>query len=671
MMMKTLKNLSIALIIAILCNTNTVFGQQTVQDVIKSELEDLLIRGNVLNSAEQNKELAEITGRAKKKIAQEKIKSDERLRKKILENYPYPQDGKTKMINPDLQFKGVNLSYIGSYLINDFSSVRTNSFPENSNDPDLPWLLSNAQVGLTNPNRNNYNLFSDLTYLVSLDAEMGLGTENPYFDNKAKTAIFKSQQNNQTLSIAYGTFNNQLASVFRRAKLKSQFSELEMAPLLNLWLLYSKNEISGNEFVLNSFEALSIYRTSRVSMMNKTDFTNEMSVNISTIPFLNLNGSSNLNWSRERKSTISENSYDLYMMAPPTFQKIPSITEIVSIWNTFSVPSTMYTEGTNSLLISKNNEQNKVKIIFGPVSPEFFKRVQPDVNALKDNLRNNFISDVQVSEIIPYSSLPGYYIYELKFIRNENFYSNLNLASPTINENIKIKLICLDKINENELSRSYDLILQTETLPIPTIDISSVKLDDNILNTYKFKMLTGFQSNGNINSATISKITIRDENYKAFEVALNKNNYQGVRKTPNVYEFNLESDIDHKTFNRSSIITATITMDIVENGISFKRELSMRLPYQYPSELLTSKESSVLIFESGKELISMLPDSLVLDNNKMLKDFLMESSSQDSLTTITKAFESLNTSDKEKIKFLPTGYFQVNIELLDMNKIKE
>lgn len=669
--MKISKTLFITLSIAIFCNTTTAFGQQTVQDVIKSELEDLLIRGNVLNSAEQNKELAEITGRVKKKIAQEKIKSDERLRKRILDNYPYPHDGKNKIINTELQFKGVNMSYLGSYLINDISSVKTNSFPANSNDPELPWLLSNAQVGLTNPNRNNYNLFSDLTYLVSLDAEMGLGIENPYFDNKAKTAVFKSQQNNQTLSIAYGTFNNQLASLFGRAKLKSQFSELEMAPLLNLWLLYSKNEIAGSEVVLNSFEALSIYRTSKVSMMNKTDFSNEASVNVSTIPFLNLSGSSNLNWSRERKSTISENSYDLYMMTSPTFQKIPSIAEIVSIWNTFSVPSAIYPEGTNSLIISRNNEQNKVKVIFGPVSPEFFKRVRPDINALKTNLRNNFISDVQISEIIPHSSLPGFYIYELKFIRNDNFYSNLNSASPTISENIKLKLICLDKINESELSRSYDLLLQTETLPIPTIDNSSVKLDENILNTYKLKMLAGFQSNGNINSATISKITIRDDNYKAFEVALNRNNYQGIRKTPNVYEFNLESEIDHKIFNRSSVVTATITMDIVENGILFKRELNMRLPYQYPNELLTNNESDVLMFESGKEIISLLPDSLVLDNNKMLKDFLMESSGQDSITTISKAFESLKTSDKEKIKFLPSGYFQVNTELLDKSKIKE
>jgi hypothetical protein len=97
----------------------------------------------------------------------------------------------------------------------------------------------------------------------------------------------------------------------------------------------------------------------------------------------------------------------------------------------------------------------------------------------------------------------------------------------------------------------------------------------------------------------------------------------------------------------------------------------MRLPYQYPSELLTNNESDVLMFKSGKEIISLLPDSLVLDNNKMLKDFLNESSGQDSITTISKAFESLKTSDKEKIKFLPSGYFQVNTELLDKSKIKE
>lgn len=669
--MKTKKNFFIAFSIALFCHTNTLFGQTTVQQVIKTELEDLLVRGNVLNSTDQNNELAKTTGRLKKKIAQEKIKADERLRKRILDNYPYPHDGKNKLIHSDLQFKGVNMSYIGSYLINDKNSVKTNSFPANSNDPELPWLLSNAQVGLTNPNRNNYNLFSDLTYLVSLDAEMGLGIENPYFDNKAKTAIFKSQQNNQTLSIAYGTFNNQLASLFRRAKLKAQFSELEIAPLLNLWLLYSKSEISGNEVVLNSFEALSIYRTSKVTMMNKTDFSNETSANISSIPFLNLSGSSNLNWSKERKSTISENSYDLYMMAPPTFQEIPSLDEIVSIWNTFSVPSTIYSEGTNSLLISKNDEQNKVKVIFGPVSPEFFKRVQPDVEGLKASLQNDFISNVQVSEIIPHSSLPGYYIYELKFIRNENFYLNLSSTSPTISESIKIKLICLDKINNKELSRSYDLRLQTETLPIPTIDISSVKLDDNISNTYKFKMLTGFQSNGNINSATISNITVSDEKYKSFEIALNRNNYQGIRKTPNVYEFTLESDIDHRIFNISSVITAKVTMDIIENGVAFKRNVTMRLPYQYPRELLSNNEPNVIMIESGKDIISLLPDSLMLDNNKMLKDFLIESADQDSITTITKAFENLKLSDKEKIKFLPSGYFQVNTELLDKTKIKE
>ena len=97
----------------------------------------------------------------------------------------------------------------------------------------------------------------------------------------------------------------------------------------------------------------------------------------------------------------------------------------------------------------------------------------------------------------------------------------------------------------------------------------------------------------------------------------------------------------------------------------------MRLPYQYPNELFTSNESDVLIFKSGKEIISLLPDSLVLNNNQMLKDFLTEISAQDSITTIAKAFEALKTSDKEKIKFLPTGYFQVNTKLLDKSKIKE
>ena len=61
----------------------------------------------------------------------------------------------------------------------------------------------------------------------------------------------------------------------------------------------------------------------------------------------------------------------------------------------------------------------------------------------------------------------------------------------------------------------------------------------------------------------------------------------------------------------------------------------------------------------------------MLENNKMLKDFLIESSEQDSISTITKAFENLKISDKEKIKFLPSGYFQVNTELLDKTKIKK
>jgi hypothetical protein len=108
------RNFFIAFSIVIFCITNVMIGQTTVQQVIKNEIVDLLVRGNVLNSAERNKELAEKTGRLNTRIAQKEIKDDQGIRNRILDNYHYPHDGKNKLINPDQEFKGVNLSYIGS-----------------------------------------------------------------------------------------------------------------------------------------------------------------------------------------------------------------------------------------------------------------------------------------------------------------------------------------------------------------------------------------------------------------------------------------------------------------------------------------------------------------------------------------------------------------------------
>ena len=81
-----MKKLLLVFLLAVVVNYS--FSQTTVQDVIKSELEELLIKGNILNSQEKNKELEEVTGRREKKKAKQKLDGDKQLRQTILNPTP-------------------------------------------------------------------------------------------------------------------------------------------------------------------------------------------------------------------------------------------------------------------------------------------------------------------------------------------------------------------------------------------------------------------------------------------------------------------------------------------------------------------------------------------------------------------------------------------------------
>jgi len=643
-------------------------NDKTVENTIKQELTDMLVKGNILNSEERNTKLKETKGCWwKKNKAKIELSSDESLRNAILSNYPYPKDGKLLKLNDNYIFKGINISYLGSYLIKDNSKVVTNSFPENSNPPDLPVLISNSQVGLLNPNRDNYNLYSDLTYLVSLDANMEGTGSTPYFDNKAKTALFKSQKNNQTLSVAYGTFNNQLANLFQRCKRQDVINSLELLPLLKLWQLYVNKEVDGKEQIINSFDALSIYRTSKVNLISKTDFTNETNINVSSIPFLNIKEKSNFEWSRKRESSISENTYDIYMIKKPTFETIPSIENILKVWNSFDVPEPFYKPGAKELLITGDNLQNTVKVKFGPV-PEYAEKVEIDKEYSIKTLSNKFIKDIKIikEETMPTSEEDGYYYFTIQFIRDESFYLSSAIAQSSINDNINLKLKIFDSLNKLELSKTYNVNLKTETLPVAYIDSKQTQYDSKDNKNYKIKIYSNFISNTNVSEAVITNIEFKDKSLKLFENEINNMKYRGVFNLPNSCLFDISVPISSNILDNNSQLYSTIKMKIFSNDTYYERLIDFKFPYIQTKDSSSFKNISYLTVDNVKEVVKLLSDSTILSNgNKLSKYYAIN---KDSSFVYKDIIELLPTKEKGNIIINKNGVIYMSKDIIDKKK---
>ncbi len=633
----------------LLCSS--AIAQKTVKEIIYSELETMLIDGDILNTPERNKELKEKGGNFNKRL----LRNDENLRKSTLDKYFYPIDGSTKKVIENFKFPGINMAYLGSYLIKQDSDFKT-GFPYTPNLPELPVLVSSNQLGITNPNRNNYNLFSDLTYLMSLDGTMEGASETPYFDTKAKTAIFKSNSNHQTLSVAYGNYNNQLAQIFSKTTMGGGVDPSDMEPLLQLWLLYNSKLITGTEKILNSFNGLAIYRTKKIEMLSKTDVSNQTNIGISSIPFFKLEGKSDVKWARDSKSTISENSYDIYMVDQPSFERVPSADKIKVIWDKIRAKEIEYPKGGNKLLLSTDPSHNIITLKFGPAGSFYNNIALNSSNVLTQLGTEPIFNSIELGEIRP-SEDPGFYNVQVKLNRNETYFQTLTTSSPQILKSLDVKLSLFDPINTKELSTLYKVTVEAETLPF----IAITDVDPNYTTpNYEVNIKTNISSNSAITSAKISHITLNDKSLQSVENVLNNSDYFGTNLSGNSFAFRISQPIDPQLIAATTSLGATVTYKIMIGGTEFTRNAQIELPYKRPNSIATT------VVDSYSSLWDVLPKDIVLENKAKLMEYLDSNKAKKNINI--EAFNLLPDDVKKEIKVDRKGNFEFTE--IQLNKLK-
>lgn len=591
--------------------TNSILGQELIEELIKVELEHLLEKGGILKNDKDRKELvneAQQSNNRNKKKALLELSNDTILRRSILNEYPYPTDGKNEISIEKYSFPRVELSLFGSYLIEDTSKFSEKTFPPRIANPELPVLNSGSQVGITNPKRSNYRLFSNLTYLMSLTTDLKLDSDVVgYFNTKSTLAIKKSKTTNITLSVAFGSFSNALADIMSRAKRKDRFKPTEFAPLFTLWNLYASDEVDENYHIIEAFDGLSIYSTSRFNLMSGTDFKNATSIGVSSIPFVQVSAESDLSWKKGSTTDIAETSYQIYMIKKPDFQQIPSVEEMADLWKTFSSNHVKYDGDAQSLFISENNKLNTLQLKFGPLTDGWEKRVTIDKEKMIAAMNNNFIKDIKILSIEK-SSEKGFYWLKLQFNRDTDFYRNISNEINSPWQYVDLNVRVLDPIGEYQLNRLYTLNVKTEIFPLPSLDGSSVTdlSDSNSMYKAKFKIDIQTRSN-NVREVIIKNIKINDSELNQFELELNKREYKGKLLTNDMYEFEIESKINHSIFDQNKTLEAVIKLGINDNGENFIRHLTMTLPYTYPPELIKSNDAHTVLLESIEDIIDLLP----------------------------------------------------------------
>jgi hypothetical protein len=638
------------LAIAIIAN-QSVYSQQiqpqTVRSIIYNSLDSMLVSADIINSSAKNGALR-VKNRGRDRV---ELSKDKYVREQTLEKYPYPLDGATQSILPNFIFRRVNLAEFGSLLIPSSAEFITNKFPANDNKPLLPVMTSDAQISMLDPNKNNYELFTDLTYLFSFGSSANVEADLAgYFNSKARIAISKSYSNHQTLSSAYGTFSNEMAEIFTKVKIGTTVTSNEISPLLKVWQLYNSGNIKNTDMVLKTFTGLTIYTTKHINMQSQTKIETVTKASLTSVPFVKFSGDANSDWSKENNTRVSENRYDIYMTSPPSFETVPNASQIREAWEKISSKNEVkYPNDNDRLRLSTNSKDNVVRIEFGPLSYDFLNDVAiSDVNLQTAAGTKPMITMPEIVDIGP-TTRSGYYNFEIKLDRNSTYFEDLSVTNDEIIENIGFSLTALKAINNEKLSKNYQVRIQAEALPYPSIQ--SISTEGSSSDRFNLGILTSVSSRRNVSSVKISRIELKDSKLAAFQAALNARIPIVTNRGGNSFLFTIAQLPSSLSISPNTPILATITFRIVENDVTHTRKVTTDLSYENPGLSVRPLANNIQTF------IKELSDKTVLNNEELLGNYLINNSND--VFLYLKAFELLPANLKNNILISKEGYIDL------------
>lgn len=636
------------LLIMLFLLANAFIKAQTTKEIIQSELKEMLVDGKVLfDSVRINNEKKKmesdswwIIGKTQRTEAKLRLKGNDNLKKSLITNFNYPDNGMKKTPVDSLIFKGKDIIEFGSYIIQDYTTFSKKTYPGTTREPELPITVNSAQFGIPSTLNSNYQLYATLNYLMSLYNEADGGVEASVFSAAAQSSLEKTKTESRTLSVGYGIFRNGLANIFRKTIDEEPFMySNQFIPLIKVWQLYKDSVINSNSRILGSFEGMIIYKTTKTAELSNTDFSASSNVNIST-PFISLNNETNLNWGKSRTSRTEENTFDIYMVEKPNdFQKFPTIDKIMVAWNQFrnDMELPKYVDPVTFLNLS-DDKVHEIILTFGPVDEYYGNQVFVDKHYTFEKLKDQrVISDIRKAPGRPIiNKETGMMYYKIQITPNKDFISNYSeFQTERFYKSIPIRLYIKDSLQYNtenySLDRYYQVESRIETYPLPFLVDEPRYIISN--NKYEATIPLVILTKESVSSIIIDTIEFQKGSYSELSNSFLKS--LTIEKTGNNFILNISSNLDSTIFNLNSKFNASVEMSVVTKDRVYPREINIRLPYQHVDKDGKQGLPKIVEIPTYIELEEVLDMNSEVEKGITLKEFRSNFLIENKLDTIS------------------------------------
>jgi len=654
--------------------------QRSVQDVVKSHVEELLIDGKTIYSKGEIKKIKneilalkadvkklEKNKRKNKKEIKKKnisikkkesnLEKDKDFRGKILIRYPYPKSYSSDKVIEKQNIKDVNISLLGSYLIK--GAYPLTGFPP-SYPPNLPVLSNKKQVGIFDPKRSNYELQFNLNYLFSLTSAVDLGVETGYFNSKVTLANEYTNKRTNSLNVAVGIFNNYLASVFANTINNTLTKKTDFYPLLKLWTEYcNKKDIRSNKsnyHIIKSFKGLSVYQDNSIKLQSGQDYKFYANANY-TIPFLSVSSEASSNWSKSDDFKSSEEVFSIYMLETPSLQDIPTPQHILNNWRRFRMKPTQYKSNDNMLDLLPKGTPCEVIVEFGPI-PGHEKLVLVDTEFTLKSLKGIKIikPKIDITPVAPNEG--GMWNYKISFYRNDDIFKTAKINNNKVEQTCTLRLYFNQKLkNANKgdvLYRDYEVNLTSKTLPPPVVDEENIKSASNN-NNYEWTIPVEFKTGENTSNLKVTSISFKDTKLNQLS---KKFRFKQKTKGQNEFELGLlvTMEPDYIKYDMNEVVE--IELEVAYNKSKYKRKITTYIPIK--NNITTALPPKNIIVKP-EELKSAIKSSFKFSSGKTLDEIINFKSVEEIIQLIV---------DELKLEYIPDQGYEVNTSYLTSQFIK-
>ncbi len=555
--------------------------------------------------------------------------NNKKLKDALPRTYPMPKHKLNSQLDANLHISGVNLAEMGSIFFT--GNINSETFKQKANVAIQDNL---KQVGLINPNRANYELSINSSYVMATAAEANLGSDNPYFNLQAVAALKKSKNTHRQLSFAVGTFENSLANMFEKVNQNKFIEHYDWLPIYDLWTLYSTNKVQSNASILKDFEGLSIYENNSANWESGANVDAKLKARYS-IPLIKLQAEGSFKWEKSDQVDFNETYFDLYLFGQPNTTSVPKPENIANCWNLYEGEreTPVFAEGYLT-----PNQPAKIIVQFGPVPEQYVNDITLDFEYLKNSLvAKNLIkggqNDIKFRSGGADSKIQGMWNYEIQVSLNPDFLSQYNGSEEKYSDKMDVRLFFKQPVAINNQVKYLDCLyedieIKVSTLPVIYSKSPEYKVTSTMPNDYKWNLQYKVKQRDaahRIQGVYIQDVSFQNEKFNYLKEQVEKGELK--KNGDDEFECDLEFKFQPNSVDVNEVIYLELTFKIVENNSDYFRKAKVKIVAP-TNKVSTPIEVSITNIENLK---NSLNQEFVFKNGKTLKTILEENIANDDL----------------------------------------